>query len=789
MLARSVSVAYLSDPASLAREAWSRCVATGATFALGLVAAIAAAMLCARDACGAGTAVAIDARGAARDRAQRWLHDAQAARPDADGMLVALESEGVGVPPSAADYIARRQDAYALAAARAKSSIARQMAARIKADLQSESRLEQVIGDRELARALVGLASGDKSAAAKLGQELESLVTVAAEASLRGFSLAQTFEVVEGDRAEVAVVGVVSPSSQAWAKDGATVIERGEPLDDWLRDMPADVLCRTLGTRFVPDGAGRMHLVAFAQQQADAEGPLDEAARSVAEAASIGLASESIAVAVSATSWSRSVSSTKKVQDLKPEWTQVKSFLQSIESSSGDEAIRARVRTLLPRRVRDPIAERDVWVVASVAALGGAPPARRDATAACPDVPEEIASSIRQIDARGEGPTYEDAVRSALRDAIRQEGVFVESDQDLRREFVQQMSRVNEEVSRKSEVTTRGSERSRTFADGFIHSYAVIQGDPDGQARGRVAVRICANVVRFDPSNPRFGGVPTIAVLPAMVRAGAVKVDGRPIDAVGHARSVEAIVERCLADAPKRYRLLDSAGAPAVQAVRDDIRARAERGDVPPAELMKLGQQLTADYVVLVEVDRLEFTGAAGNFPEIRPDDVAVAEIRCRIVNVADGSVVPWNCRADVRLGFADGLGLPDRDEQERMMAPIDVARHRSERRIDESLRQFLGLPAVGAAAPRESTGAVRVVRVSATEVSLDASNPLVRVGARFLVENPVSVTVGGRVLIDRDRVAVIQVASIRDGIAKARAIEGDIDLIDPVSCELTPVR
>lgn len=724
----------------------------------------------------------------ARAMADAWLQK-EHPRAGASGSsaIVVTAAADIGVPPGAPDYIDRREDAFRIAADSARVDVARAMGTQIKAALGSQTRLEQVLGNRELAQALVGVHAAGGGDAVEFGRQLDSLVETAAQASLAGFSLVQSFEVADGDKAAVAVVAAVSPASMSWA-GGRGTVTAGKSLERWLADIPLDVLCRTYGTRFVPDDSGRMHLVAFGRQAADAQGELDEGARMVAESESRGHAARGIASSIAANSWSRSVSGTRRIQDLKPEWTQAKALSESIRVTTGDQAVGARIRTLGLRRVTDPIAGRDMWIVVAAADLGGQGARESESVSGCPEVPPEMEGSIRRLDVRGEGASYEEAVRGALREAIRQEGVFVSADADLVREFEQQMSRVQDEVSRKSAGITRGTERTRTFADGFVHSYAVVRLDERASSGGRVVVDICANVVRFDPGNPRFGGVPTIAVLPAIVKPGAVAVAGRPVDPGASARAFESAIERCLAEAPGRYRLLDDAGAPSLRDVREGIRARAERGEVPPGELMKLGQELTADYVVLVELDRLEFTGQDGIAPDVTPSDVAVCRVRCRMVNVADGSVAPWTFDAEVRLDYADGLPLPSRSREERSMAPAAVAQRRMEQRIDKSLRGFLGLAMRDGSGPGAAGPGLRVIRVSAREVSLDASNPLVRVGAKFAVENPVSVTVGSRVLIDRDRVAVIQVTSIRDGIAKARAIEGDIDLVDPVSSELSPV-
>jgi hypothetical protein len=46
----------------------------------------------------------------------------------------------------------------------------------------------------------------------------------------------------------------------------------------------------------------------------------------------------------------------------------------------------------------------------------------------------------------------------------------------------------------------------------------------------------------------------------------------------------------------------------------------------------------------------------------------------------------------------------------------------------------------------------------------------------------------GGRIEIDRDPVASIEVTSVNGGLAKARAVSGDASAIDPSKCEVVPV-
>jgi hypothetical protein len=70
--------------------------------------------------------------------------------------------------------------------------------------------------------------------------------------------------------------------------------------------------------------------------------------------------------------------------------------------------------------------------------------------------------------------------------------------------------------------------------------------------------------------------------------------------------------------------------------------------------------------------------------------------------------------------------------------------------------------------------------------VTLDASNPVVAVGARFIVYLLTDINLpGGRTEVDRDQVATIEVVTLDGGLAKARVTSGDGGDIDPAKCEV----
>jgi hypothetical protein len=119
--------------------------------------------------------------------------------------LVVVEYASVGSTPGSQMYFISRQKAFDIALSSARESAARFLSAEISASIIAKKDLTQVIGNLELAKALTGVADNQ---AFKLEQELQKVSEIAAQVALVGFSAQQTFEIIVGDQAMVAVVGV-----------------------------------------------------------------------------------------------------------------------------------------------------------------------------------------------------------------------------------------------------------------------------------------------------------------------------------------------------------------------------------------------------------------------------------------------------------------------------------------------------------------------------------------------------------------------------------------------------
>ncbi len=704
---------------------------------------------------------------------------------DATQRAVFVGIAPVSVAPDQPDYLTQRAQAAEEAIADARRQAAEWLGARIAASIDRQTDLKRFTGS-EMAGALdAGRRSGFIA-----DERLDQVTRVSAEAALAGCVALQTFEDVDDRGAGIEAVVAVSPKFASWIMSGGSIGgergPRGTPLPEWFESLSPAELSRSYGTRFVADEQGRIHLVAFGHEPVPqpADPGLADGARDAASSQAILHASLALAARLESDALCAAMANARRGSALPPSQSSVKSFRSSVQDRA---ALTARgLHALGTRTITDPTSRQPLCVAACDVLLGSAPgqtPAPAARVGGCPPVPDRMRAATRQVQAEGRGATEEAAIAAALKAAIDREGVQVEASGLLRKQYDAARERVNGEVKQKASAYTRQDTTVRTFSTGFVHSFEVVARQP---VDGVQQVTICANLVRFDPKDPRFGLPPTVAVVSLTGRPGTVEVAHR-MEAPGAClRLAESALESTLR-ASGRYMLIDDRLRPVLQKVRRDMADRAARGQVDEQELIKLGRELTADFLLVVELDRAEFSGAAGPRPNVTPDDTASAALSGRLVNVADGSVA-WSGTANEMLSQRD-LWMawnrnPEHPEETRL-SPIEVAMSRASVRLAESLR-LEGLGGTPASAPVRLLG---VSRGPSREIRLDGTHPSVKPGARFAVENLVRVDLpDGRSEIERDRVAVLEVTTVQGGVATAKVVEGDADLIEASICEVVPL-
>jgi hypothetical protein len=712
-----------------------------------------------------------------RDDALRWLEGEGAAQgfDAAKNRIVVVESAQIGCPIDAKDWPERRQAAFREAMADCRDAASRFLKSEIQTAIKQNQQLRNVVGLDGIGGAAQPLLDGKRGPIAE--KQTESLIEVVSSSAMSGLTPWRVFESAD----DVTVVASLSSKYSAAVEGRAGRGEPGEGALKWFNGLDDGTLLRSCGTLLRRDERGAFQALAFGQATVPAAG-MEHDAIDVAKVEAIGALAHLLGEKVASMSLQTALSQCNERVGLPPEFRSATEFRKVVEA----ETMRAApAGSEIGRRIVEVGAHRIAIVALALpldAAAGVNAPGQdvNPAMLDCPPVPDK-GVKVDQVTAKGAGPDRASAVSVALFDAIQQQGALVKGDSKLTKRFTDATNATRGEVERMARSSTAQDTTVETTAKGFIHSFRVLS---ERNAEGRVEVTVCANVVRFDPKDPRFGLKATVAVLPCSVRPGAVRVAGAEHDARNVMRAVEVSLERALAGSGRFELIKDD---PALEAIRKDIADKVRDGRAAEIEAIKLGQQLTADFVLISEVVEAVFNGPPGARPQnIRAADNASATVEARIVNVADNSVI-WSDSATVVLKGRDILlvraGQNLVEPGEAALAPLDLAVARAVGELAESMRGRLG-EAKQAAAP-----IIAILRIANQTLTLDASDPRVRPGARFAVELLVPIQLpGNRVEVDRDRIAEIEVVSVNGGLAKASVIKGDAGMIDPSKCEVVPL-
>jgi hypothetical protein len=695
-------------------------------------------------------------------------------------------------------YIAARNAAFTKAMTDARAQAAEFIAAEIETAMRQRQDVAEVVGNPALAKALTGLASDEAFVASK---DLSELVRIAAQAELAGIYSAQSFESSDAvGAAQVAVVACVGPASAAAARGLARpeLASAGQTVRNWFNSIPEQTLSRTLGVRFQRDESGALRPVAFGQARVPGAGGV-EAAIAIANESANEQLGQLLGEAVASFRLTESIAKSVESSALAPVLQSATAYKEAVSSAAANRSGLERIGF---RKVTEPLSGSDVVVVAvsTTSTAGGklprtSEPMASSASTDCPPVPDAMRKSVRQTRATGTGSSAAAAEAQALEVAIRREGASVKGNSLLERRFEEAMESVGREVREKVSSGVGLTSKVETFSTGFVHSFEVIEKK---QVAGVWEVEICANLVQFDPKNPRFGLPPTAAVLPFACTPHAVRVGGNEVECDEVGGTCENALESVLS-AAHVFDVLGERDLPQLRTLRSEIRARVDAGLAEEIEAVKLNRELTPDFVLIGRVVRAEFTGAPGQRPQqIAAGDNATATIEAKLVNVSSGEVV-WSSSATETLKGRDILlvraGRDLQDPSETSLSPLQLVVSRTSRKLAASLAAAYPAKATSSKLAQSNVGArsagpIRIIRVASGMVTLDASSPEVSVGARLIVNLLVDVDLGnGRVEIDRDRLGIIEVVSVDGRLAKARVIEGDATAMDPKRCEAVRER
>lgn len=722
----------------------------------------------------------------AREMADAWVQEwgfRDGARTRTTPIFVAVASVRLGA--NDANYPRACDDAFATAVSDCKAQAAKYLNSEVERTLKLKDELVEVIGNPALAEALTGASS---DAAFRSQEHQASLVRVGARASLAGFTTLQSFIWVGGPPerlAEVAVVCALSVRTiaalncQSSAEDLPSV-----PLGEWFASIPPDTLARTFGIRMKCDER-RMRIPIYFSRIFESEVPerlAEGKAATRAQGELAALRGEAVASGSTNRLVQEFIQSAGRDDDLK-----IESRFESEVDLQTTQSL-GSVRELGRRKVTDPDSGRPVTIVAFFmtpcaerpASGNGAGPAqpgaREEACDGCPDLPAEMQARTRQVCATGEGVSRTAALKSALLSAVSQEGAFIQGEGRLQDRFAEAMRMFDGQLDRHLEVHTQHEHSVTVIASGFVHSFSVLDDRQIGDSRHEV--RVCANLIRFDPKDRRFGAPATLAVVvdpsSRFTRGGVAD----PHAGEAASRMVTSSLELVVAESG-RFTLIDEAHSTLLAEYRNEVTERVRRGESSALEVQGIGRRVSADFLLVVTIDA-QFSGRGdGVLPTINREDGASAQLRASIVDVSTGerswtSLAQIDLNANALLNARAGHVKEWREDEGR--PPLMIVCNRGGRKLASDLREEWGL-----AVRPQADGGLQVERVLGDEVTLSGGINRLRVGMRLAVLEPVATPLPGRkVVVDRDEVAVLMVTQLLESTAIARVVGGDASLIRP---------
>lgn len=627
-----------------------------------------------------GNAAAV-APGGARQLAEAWLLErgAEIGFDAASNRLLVLESAAIGQPPTSPLFLIARQAAFASAMQSARQAAAEFLAAEIATSITSKTSMSEVLADPQLAQAITKAAAGST----EYHKSLENMVSVVARVAVSGLAPWQTFESADAKGGEIAVIASLSDKYASVARGERVKLEPKATIQSQIRSFDDDTLAATIGTRVMRNETGNLVAVGFGQGRVRT-GPgtatvAKDEARIAAEGALALLRGEQVA--------------SQKFHTELSELTIIGELPETFQSSSEfDEEVAAncnasgiQIRPIASRTVTHPATGDKVWIEVCEMSFnqggeGNAPAmaaAVQTGDADCPEVPAKMQNAVRQLRVKGLGVSRATAIAAALFEAVRQEGAMVKGDSKLEKRFAEAMESVGDEVKEKASASTVLEQNVKSFANGFVYSYAVISESKIGEG---IEVELCANLVRFDPKNPRFGLPPTVVMIQLPSAAD-------PTDEQREATALfESVLEKALFESGS-FQYIEWKDEHILSRLRDDIARKVLGGESEVEEALKLGRALTADFVL---VSRVDAKFVQKDPTQIGASDRATAVASAKLVNVAS-SEITWVDSANVALKGRDILlvraGRDLQDPQEKNLSPPDqLAAFRAAREMSKSL-------------------------------------------------------------------------------------------------------
>jgi len=252
-----------------------------------------------------------------------------------------------------------------------------------------------------------------------------------------------------------------------------------------------------------------------------------------------------------------------------------------------------------------------------------------------------------EVTVKGQGPTLEVAINKALLNAIGQvNGKMIDSSTILlSSECAKETGNNLEYVS--SELSQRNIS---TATKGLVSSYKVL--DSSKTENGSWHVCICAKIARYKSS--KKSKRKRIAIMPLRVSRNVFSLNGCVIDKKESARLLAEKINARLVQS-RRFTVLDRDYQQETLKEKNLILS----GDVPMEELVRLGERLVADYIIVGTIESINIKLQQKKFPSghIHHFSKGLVSVTFRVVDLATHQVV-LAAVLDIPVSIGDSSGI-----------------------------------------------------------------------------------------------------------------------------------
>ncbi|MDB4724667.1 CsgG/HfaB family protein [Planctomycetota bacterium] len=242
----------------------------------------------------------------------------------------------------------------------------------------------------------------------------------------------------------------------------------------------------------------------------------------------------------------------------------------------------------------------------------------------------------------GEGSNRRIALKAALLEAVeRVNGSEVSGSTAVKQQYRDAISDLNGKLSTAIESVSTVEEDIYTKANGMVRTYEVLS-ETEASGNGMTRLEVCSVIPVFDPTRPRPGRRPTIAVVPLGTEAQAFEVAGSNVPARTVADEITTEIVSGLVKLGS-FTVLDRQHLEELEGEVDFLRKGLAAGTMEQAERIKLGHTLGADYIVVGDMIFLEHRLWKEYIPIRRkeePRESLAIKSGCKLINVATGAIV-----------------------------------------------------------------------------------------------------------------------------------------------------